>query len=197
MARRGPGSSTSHCFLLAVAVVVLFFVAFFPRCFVAAEDEISHDDDDTPRSPNCNNKFQLVSDSDPLFVYIRFLRFFLLLICWFWRNEDGNSMRNAWFLSIWFCSCMIILPTQWLLSFALTSFTEMYVYFYNYYRPYPQWHVVYIGNFRTDLVIPRSGVSPTTTDHIQHKSKHLVEYNSFNFSKIHSIKHLNSTESYN
>ncbi|THU69853.1 hypothetical protein C4D60_Mb08t18780 [Musa balbisiana] len=43
-----------------VLAIVLLFLAFSPHLFVVSEDEISHEDDDAPRSPNCNNKFQLV-----------------------------------------------------------------------------------------------------------------------------------------
>lgn len=56
MASRGAFPSSLHL----VLAVVLLFLAFSPHLFVVAEDEISHEDDDAPRSPNCNNKFQLV-----------------------------------------------------------------------------------------------------------------------------------------
>ncbi|CAL9108083.1 unnamed protein product [Musa acuminata var. zebrina] len=56
MASRGAFPSSPHL----VLAVVLLFLAFSPHLFVVAEDEITHEDDDAPRSPNCNNKFQLV-----------------------------------------------------------------------------------------------------------------------------------------
>ncbi|CAL9776969.1 unnamed protein product [Musa acuminata subsp. burmannicoides] len=56
MASRGAFPSSPHL----VLAVVLLFLAFTPHLFVVAEDEITHEDDDAPRSPNCNNKFQLV-----------------------------------------------------------------------------------------------------------------------------------------
>ncbi|KAJ8490912.1 hypothetical protein OPV22_012633 [Ensete ventricosum] len=56
MASRGAFPSSPHL----VLAVVFFFLAFSAHVFVAAEDEIIHEDDDAPRSPNCNNKFQLV-----------------------------------------------------------------------------------------------------------------------------------------
>ncbi|CAL9134787.1 unnamed protein product [Musa textilis] len=56
MASRGAFPSSPHL----VLAVVLLVLAFSPHLFVAAEDEISLEDDDAPRSPNCNNKFQLV-----------------------------------------------------------------------------------------------------------------------------------------
>ncbi|WOL00946.1 signal peptide peptidase-like 2 [Canna indica] len=59
MARVGAHSSMPYFPLLA-ATAVFFFLASSPRFFVVAEDEISHDDDGTPSSPGCNNKFQLV-----------------------------------------------------------------------------------------------------------------------------------------
>ncbi|XP_064977577.1 signal peptide peptidase-like 2 [Musa acuminata AAA Group] len=56
MASPGAFPSSPHL----VLAVVLLFLAFSPHLFVVAEDEITHEDDDAPRSPNCNNKFQLV-----------------------------------------------------------------------------------------------------------------------------------------
>ncbi|CAL9147628.1 unnamed protein product [Musa hybrid cultivar] len=56
MASRGAFPSSPHL----VLAVVLLFLAFSPHLFVVAEDEITHEDDDAPISPNCNNKFQLV-----------------------------------------------------------------------------------------------------------------------------------------
>eukprot|EP00262_Sarcandra_glabra_P006316 TRINITY_DN1848_c0_g1_i1.p1 TRINITY_DN1848_c0_g1~~TRINITY_DN1848_c0_g1_i1.p1 ORF type:complete len:543 (+),score=76.46 TRINITY_DN1848_c0_g1_i1:149-1777(+) len=38
----------------------LFFVFYLCHSFVAYADDVSHDDDSAPKSPACNNKFQLV-----------------------------------------------------------------------------------------------------------------------------------------
>ncbi|XP_042435648.1 signal peptide peptidase-like 2 [Zingiber officinale] len=53
------GGLSSIRFPFLVAIVV-FFLASTSLIFVRAEDEISHDDDDSPRFPGCDNKFQLV-----------------------------------------------------------------------------------------------------------------------------------------
>ncbi|XP_042439922.1 signal peptide peptidase-like 2 [Zingiber officinale] len=53
------GGLSSIRFPFLVAIVV-FFLASSSLIFVRAEDEISHDDDDSPRFPGCDNKFQLV-----------------------------------------------------------------------------------------------------------------------------------------
>lgn len=70
----GRLSSTRFPFL--VATVVFFFLASSSLIFVGAEDEISHDDDDTPRFPGCDKKFQLVKLFRSAISYIT--RFFVL-----------------------------------------------------------------------------------------------------------------------
>ncbi|XP_074564349.1 signal peptide peptidase-like 2 [Curcuma longa] len=54
------GRLFSSRFPFLVSTVVFFFLASSSLIFVGAEDEISHDDDDSPRFPGCDNKFQLV-----------------------------------------------------------------------------------------------------------------------------------------